>query len=58
MKARCLVRTIKKIKESNVNTQKEDWLAIFHLPKKAQYQNPNEREVNQQIKSDICANRF
>ncbi|MGB6594129.1 MAG: transposase, partial [Candidatus Nitrosopolaris sp.] len=40
-----------------VNTQK-DWLTIFHLPKKAPYMNPNERRVNQQIKSDVCANRF
>jgi hypothetical protein len=29
-----------------------------HLPKKAPYMNPNERRVNQQIKSDVCANRF
>ena len=41
-----------------VNTQKEDWLTIIHLPKKAPYLNPNERKVNQQIKSDVCANRF
>ena len=40
-----------------VNTQK-DWLTIIHLPKKAPYMNPNERRVNQQIKSDVCANRF
>src|SRR6476469_6479588 len=32
-----------------VNTQKEDWLTIIHLPKKAPYLNPNERKVNQQI---------
>ena len=38
--------------------KKEDWLAIIHLPKKESYLNPDEREVNQQIKSDICANRF
>ena len=38
--------------------QKEDWLTIIHLPKKAPYLNPNERKVNQQIKSDVCANRF
>jgi hypothetical protein len=38
-----------------INTQKEeDWLNIIYLPKKA----PNERKVNQQIKSNICANRF
>ena len=42
-----------------INTQKEeDWLNIIYLPKKAPYLNPNEREVNQQIKSNICANRF
>jgi hypothetical protein len=40
-----------------INTQK-DWLTIIHLPKKAPYLNPNERKVNQQIKLDICANRF
>ena len=40
-----------------VNTQK-DWLTIIHLPKKAPYMNSNERRVNQQIKSDVCANRF
>lgn len=40
-----------------VNTQKY-WLTIIHLPKKAPYLNPNERKVNQQIKSDVCANRF
>jgi DDE superfamily endonuclease len=42
-----------------INTQKEeDWLTIICLPKKAPYLNPNERKVNQQIKSNICANRF
>ena len=30
-----------------VNTQKEHWLTIIHLPKKAPYLNPNERKVNQ-----------
>jgi len=40
-----------------INTQK-DWLTIIHLPKKAPYLNPNERKVNQRIKSDACANRF
>jgi transposase len=40
-----------------VNAQK-NWLTIIHLPKKAPYMNPNERRVNQQIKSDVCANRF
>lgn len=41
-----------------INAQKEDWLTIIHIPKKAPYLNPNERKVNQQIKSDVCANRF
>ena len=36
----------------------KDWLTIIHLPKKAPYLNPNERKVNQRIKSDVCANRF
>jgi hypothetical protein len=40
-----------------INTQK-DWLTIIHLPKKAPYLNPNERKVNEKIKSDVCANRF
>jgi hypothetical protein len=40
-----------------IKTQK-DWLTIIHLLKKAPYLNPNERKVNQQIKSNICANRF
>ncbi len=35
----------------------KDWLTIVHLPKKAPYLNPNERKVNQQIKSHVCANR-
>jgi hypothetical protein len=40
-----------------INTQKEeDWLNLIYLPKKAPYLNPNERKVNQQIKSNICAN--
>ena len=33
-------------------------LMMIHLPKKAPYLNPNERRVNQQIKLDVCANRF
>ena len=41
----------------DINAQK-DWLTIIYLPKKAPYLNPNERRVNQQIKSDVCANRF
>jgi transposase len=40
-----------------LNTQK-DWLTTIHLPKKAPYLNPNERTINQHIKSDVCANRF
>ncbi|MGB8035248.1 MAG: transposase, partial [Nitrososphaeraceae archaeon] len=31
-----------------INAQKEDWLTVIHLPKKAPYLNPNERRVNQQ----------
>jgi hypothetical protein len=42
---------------NDIKTQK-DWLTIIYLPKKAPYLNPNERKVNQQIKSNICANRF
>jgi hypothetical protein len=40
-----------------IKTQ-NDWLTIIHLPKKAPYLNPNERKVNETIKSDVCANRF
>jgi hypothetical protein len=40
-----------------INTQK-DWLTIIHLPKRAPYLNPNERKVNEKIKSDVCVNRF
>ena len=40
-----------------IDAQK-DWLTIIHLPKKAPYLNPNERKVNQRIKTDVCANRF
>jgi hypothetical protein len=40
-----------------INAQK-DWLTIIHLPKKAPYLNPNERKVNERIKSDVYANRF
>lgn len=40
-----------------VKAQK-DWLTVIHLPKKAPYLNPNEGKINQQIKSDVCANRF
>ena len=48
---------VNQIVRDYVNAQKE-WLTIIHLPKKAPYMNPNERRVNQQIKSDVCANRF
>jgi len=48
---------ISKITREYVNSQK-DWLAVIHLPKRAPYLNPNERQVNQKIKSDVCANRF
>ncbi len=49
---------ISKIAREYVNAQKEDWLTVIHLPKRAPYLNPNERKVNQKIKSDVCANRF
>ena len=48
---------ISKITIEYINTQK-DWLTVIHLPKRAPYLNPNERKVNQKIKSDVCANRF
>ena len=41
-----------------INNTQKDWLTIIHLPKKAPYLNPNERKVNERIKSDVCANRF
>jgi hypothetical protein len=37
--------------------RKRDWLTSIHLPKRAPYLNPNERKVNQKIKSNVCANR-
>ena len=50
---------ISKITREYINAQKkEDWLTVIHLPKMAPYLNPNERKVNQKIKSDVCANRF
>ena len=49
---------ISKMTREYVNAQKEDWLTVIHLPKRAPYLNPNERKVNQRIKSDVCANRF
>ena len=49
---------ISKMTRKYVNAQR-DWLtAIHHLPKRAPYLNPNERKVNQKIKSNVCANRF
>jgi hypothetical protein len=33
-------------------------LTVLRLPKKAQYLNPNEGQVNQKIKLDVRANRF
>jgi transposase len=48
---------ISKITREYVNAQKY-WLTIIYLPKRAPYLNPNERKVNQKIKSDVCANRF
>jgi transposase len=48
---------ISKITREYVNAKK-DWLTVIHFPKRAPYLNPNERKVNQKIKSDICANRF
>ena len=49
---------VSKITREYVNSQQKDWLTIIHLPKRAPYMNPNERKVNQKIKSDVCANRF
>jgi hypothetical protein len=48
---------ISKITRKYVIAQR-DWLTAVHLPKRAPYLNPNERKVNQKIKSDLCANRF
>src|SRR6476646_3114491 len=48
---------VSKIMLDYINAQR-DWLTVIHLPKKAPYLNPNERRINQQIKSDVCANRF
>lgn len=48
---------VSQIVRNYIDAQK-DWLSLIHLPKKAPYLNPNERKVNQQIKSDVCANRF
>ena len=38
--------------------KQNNWLTIIYLPKKSPYLNPNERKVNLQIKSYVCANRF
>ncbi len=44
-----------KMTREYINRQKEDcWLTVIHLPKRAPYLNPNERKVNQRIKSDVC----
>jgi len=48
---------INKMTYEYVNAQKYR-LTVLRLPKKAQYLNPNERQVNQKIKSDVRANRF
>ena len=48
---------VSKMMNDYIKNQK-DWLTIIYLPKKAPYLNPNERKINQQIKSNICANRF
>jgi hypothetical protein len=48
---------VNRIVHDYIKIQK-DWLTIVHLPKKAPYLNPNERKVNQQIKSYVCANMF
>jgi hypothetical protein len=50
---------ISKITREYINRQKKkDWLTVIHLPKRAPYLNPNERKVNQKIKSDVCVNKF
>jgi len=48
---------VSKMTNDYIKAQKY-WLTIIYLPKKAPYLNPNERKVNQQIKSCVCANRF
>ena len=49
---------VSKITREYIIRQKGCWLTVIHLPKRAPYLNPNERKVNQKIKSDLCANRF
>ena len=51
------INHISKMARKYINAQR-DWLTTVHLPKRAPYLNPNERKVNQKIKSDVCANRF
>jgi hypothetical protein len=41
-----------------INAQKEDWLTVIYLPKRASYVNSNERKINQKIKLDVCTNRI
>ena len=48
---------VSKMTNDYIKAQKH-WLTIIYLPKKAPYLNPNERNVNQQIKSCVCANMF
>lgn len=48
---------VSKMTNDYIKSQKR-WLTLIYLPKKAPYLNPNERRVNQQIKSCVCANRF
>ena len=48
---------VSKMTNDYINAQKQ-WLTMIYLPKKAPYLNPNERKVNHQIKSHVCANRF
>jgi DDE superfamily endonuclease len=44
-----------KMTREYINGQKDCGLTVIHLPKKrAPYLNPNERKVNQRIKSDVC----
>jgi hypothetical protein len=47
---------ISKMTREYINGQKKEdcWLTVIHLPKRAPYLNPNERKVNQRIKSDVC----
>jgi DDE superfamily endonuclease len=40
---------ISKMTREYINRQKDYWLTVIHLPKRAPYLNPNERKVNQKI---------